>query len=225
MAEGARARLTEFEVRLPWTSVKKSWGPRREQWVAQVLSTLACETLGNLVLVLESALKSDTLDPSWATVHEHWKARVGAARTPEAIDRVVMELERAIQWNNLQLNRAGTIARPLPPSSICEDPSIPPPDGVPRATLRIMLLLRAMGVRSYSPAVVLQLYEAISIYLHLSIYLSMYVCGELVDRSIAPPRPCSSGRYHPRNTARTPETTATGTARQNRKLALPLLVR
>ena len=160
MAEGARARLTELEVRLPWTSVKKSWGPRREQWVSQVLSTLACDTLANLVLLLEGAIKTETFDPSWPDVRDEWKARVSAARTPEAIDQVVMQLERAIQWKGIQLNRAGTIARPLPAPSICDDPSLPPPDGIPRASLRIMLILRAMGIRSYSPAVVIQLCAA-----------------------------------------------------------------
>lgn len=164
MAEGARARLTELEVRLPWTSVKKSWGPRREQWVSQVLSTLACDTLANLVLLLEGAIKTETFDPSWPDVRDEWKARVSAARTPEAIDQVVMQLERAIQWKGIQLNRAGTIARPLPAPSICDDPSLPPPDGIPRASLRIMLILRAMGIRSYSPAVVIQLYEIMHAY-------------------------------------------------------------
>eukprot|EP00962_Isochrysis_galbana_P038238 scaffold13551_cov142-Isochrysis_galbana.AAC.2 len=156
-AEGTRARLTELEVRLPWTSVKKTWGPRREQWVREVLSTTSCESLSNLVLVLENALKTETLDPGWADVREEWKVSVSTARSPEAIDRMVYKLEHAIQWKDLQLNRAGTIARPLPPASICDDASAPPPDGLPRASLRIMLMLRAMGIRSYSPAVVLQL--------------------------------------------------------------------
>ena len=51
--EAAKARLTELEVRLPWTSVKKSWGPRREQWVSQVLAIVTSEALGAQLLSLE----------------------------------------------------------------------------------------------------------------------------------------------------------------------------
>lgn len=161
--EAAKARLTELEVRLPWTSVKKSWGPRREQWVSQVLAIVTSEALGAQLLSLEAAIKSETLEPTWQEAREGWKGRVGAAHSGEAVERLIIELERAVQWKLLQLNRAGTVARPLPPATAC-DGGGPPPEGVPRAALRIMLLLRAMGVRSYSPAVALQLYEVAHAY-------------------------------------------------------------
>ena len=120
--------------------------------------------------------------PAWSHLRAGWRARVEVGHLPGELDTSVRELEANIQWHRImQAELAAGLVRPpttpLPPP-LAEDcvPEVgmqpdgvetepePPPPGVPRAALRVLLLLREMGVGSYEPGVALQLLEVMHAY-------------------------------------------------------------
>ncbi|KAL3894519.1 MAG: hypothetical protein SGPRY_013788, partial [Prymnesium sp.] len=173
----ARKRLVELEDRVPWSAVKKSWGHRRADWVKQIEETLEASSISRLLLMLESALKLETFTSAWNINRDPWKVRVEqAVHNVSQLEEVVVELELAIQWDRILMGAAGQSSQqpsvgvlpsvPMPPPLGEMDPdALPePPVGVPRLALKIILLLRAMGVRDYEPSVVAMLLELVHSY-------------------------------------------------------------
>ena len=170
-------KMIELEDRLPWSTVKKSWRTRRLDWVAKVRRTFAFPALGRLLLQLEGAIKIEALSPAWSLCREGWRGRAEGTHTGEKLVAAVEELERAVQWDRFLAEARGAGSDPtysaanavpstgLPPP--IGDPGDPdgegtsaataPPQGVPRVAARMLLLLRALGVREYEPGVVVQL--------------------------------------------------------------------
>ena len=144
---------------------------RRGDWVKSVSSTLNCMALSKLLLMLEGALKSEALAPTWTLHRGAWRGRVEVAHLPRELDANVRELEHNIQWHRIMqvelaagLGRAPSTGLPLPLGAVEGAAEAEPPPGLPRAAQRVLLLLRAMGVRSYEPGVVLQLLEVMQSY-------------------------------------------------------------
>jgi transcription initiation factor TFIID subunit 9B len=149
--------------------------------VVNVQATLDCSTIGKLLMMLEAALKSEALQQSWTVARDGWRTRLVSGCTAAVLQQAVEELEGAIQWDRIMLHPDAQIARgralPTLPSlpspdemdtatdgeSAAAEPPVPP-EGVPRVALRMLLLLRAMGVRAHSPNVVLQLLEVMHTY-------------------------------------------------------------
>ena len=115
-----------------------------------------------------------------------WRARVEGGQLPRELETSVRELEQNIQWHRImQTELAAGLLRtpstPLPPplgqvagrpgpaaategeeGAAEEGAEAEPPPGLPRAALRVLLLLREMGVSRYDPGVALQLLEVAS---------------------------------------------------------------
>ena len=172
----------DLEEKIPWTAVKKSWNTRRGDWVNSVNATLNCIALSKLLLLLEAALKNEALAPTWGRDRTGWRARVEVGQLPSELETSVRELGENVQWSRImQAELAAGLVRPAttplpPPLGKVEDMMLDaegvenedgeeagdmpePPAGVPRAALRVLLLLREMGVGSYEPGVALQLLE------------------------------------------------------------------
>ena len=162
----ALVAAAELEKDLPWTSVKKTWTTRRQGWFNSVQNALGCDQLSKQVLVLEGALRMESVSPSWSQDREGWRSRVMAALSPELLDDAIAELDSAILWERIQhqtqpLTRGTPIPGSLDDAAFAAAEGLAPnmPEGVPRVAIRILLLLRAMGVRSHMPGVALQLLE------------------------------------------------------------------
>lgn len=166
-------RCAELEERIPWTAVKKSWITRRGDWVKSVQATLQIIALSKLLVMLEGALKTEALAPTWGLHRAAWRGRTEAGQLPNQLDASVRELEENIQWSRVAqaelaagLGRALSTGVPQPLGDLDDDAAAAaePPPGLPRSALRVLLLLRAMGVRQYEPGVVLQLLELMNAY-------------------------------------------------------------
>lgn len=167
--------------------MKKSWNTRRGDWVNSVNATLNCVALSKLLLHLEAALKTEALAPTWQRERAGWRARVEVGQLPRELEAGVRELDRNVQWARImQADLAAGLVRPastpLPPplgeieGMLLDSEGVEnedgeeagdmpgPPAGLPRAALRMLLLLREMGVSSYEPAVALQLLEVMHAY-------------------------------------------------------------
>lgn len=166
-------RCAELEERIPWTAVKKSWITRRGDWVNSVRATLHIMALSKLLAMLEGALKTEALAPTWGLARAAWRSRTEAGKLPNQLDASVRELEQNIQWSRVAqtelaagLGRALSTSVPQPLGDLddAEASSAELPPGLPRSALRVLLMLRAMGVRQYEPGVVLQLLELMNAY-------------------------------------------------------------
>lgn len=171
----ARRRLSAFEERVPWNAVKKIWAGRRQEWVQLVAESAVCAELTKQLMVLESMLKTDALSPSWLVQKASWRARMSICHEPRELELAVNELEAAILWQRILVAPDG---RPLSEAEIVSGhfgvggvPSVPlprslsaaapplPPEGVPRAAARMLVLMQSMGATQYEPKVIVQLLD------------------------------------------------------------------
>ena len=160
---------------MPWNAVKKMWAGRRGEWVSIVGGSAVCAELAQQLIVLESMLKTDALSPAWPVQKHSWRARMSACHEPNELELAVNELEQAILWQRIlvapdgrplsaaeiasgQYGVGGVPAVPLPPPLSVSAPMMPP-EGVPRAASRMLLLLHDMGAEKYDPKVVVQLLD------------------------------------------------------------------
>ena len=160
---------------MPWQAVKKQWENRRTEWVTAVVRAFACADLAKQLIFFESMLKSDTLSPNWNDAKTSWKARMSACHEPSELTAAITELDKAIQWSRIMVDKNG---RPLTAAEIASgqfgvggSPAVPvplplsvtapsnPPEGVPRAASRMLVLLQSMGARQFDPKVVIQLLD------------------------------------------------------------------
>lgn len=164
-----------LEERVPWKAVKKAWEIRRGEWLAVVGVTVDIGTMVQHLLVLESMLKTEALAQAWAVHKAAWRARLAACTAPAELERAVGEFEAAVQWSRYlvgpdgrPLTQAeiasgvgligGSTSAPLPPPLSRSAPP-EPPEGVPRAAARMLLLLQGMGVSQFDPNVAVQLLD------------------------------------------------------------------
>ena len=166
---------TVLEERVPWNAVKKLWAGRRGEYERIVGGSSVCSELAQQLLVLESMLKSDALSSAWPVQKTSWRARMSACHEPNELQLAVNELESAILWQRILVHQdgrplsaaeiasgqygvGGVPAVPLPPPLSVSAPAMPP-EGVPRAASRMLLLLHDMGAEKYDPKVVVQLLD------------------------------------------------------------------
>ena len=178
-----KRRVGEIEDRVPWNGVASGWAQQRGTWVEQLQSSeLSCAGLGSILLTFEGALLPESMAPPWAILREGWRGRIAASIFPEMFHTVIDDLEHAIEWHRIllppngrlvtqaglasaQLRNTGSVGLPRPIGALTGDEAArPPPEGLPRAAARMLLLLRAMGVRQYDPGVALQLLEIMNFY-------------------------------------------------------------
>lgn len=181
--------LAALEEKIPWTAVKKTWATRRNEWVTTVSNTQSCAAIARELLTLESMLKSETLASNWQVQKAVWRGRCAAVRSLTELKGVTGELDQAIQWQRIlvapdgrplteaeiasgQFGIGGLPPVPLPPPlSVAAPPN--PPEGVPRAASRILLLLQSMGAKQFDPKVVTQLLDV----------MQTWTCTVLLDAS------------------------------------------
>ena len=149
-------------MRVPWLCVKKTWSTRRQAWLSSVQTSHDCDNIAKLLLRFEGALKQDVFSPNWGKYAEAWRAQLGAERQSGAqVEAALDQLEGAIEWERI-------LATPqmsgVPVPSELDESLRCPPDGMPQVAVRMLLLLRSMGVRKFSPGVVVQLLEAMQAY-------------------------------------------------------------
>ena len=178
-----RRRVNEIEERVPWVGVASGWAEQRGAWVEQLQSQEpTCAGLGRILLTLEGALLPESMAPQWAFAREGWRGRVAASIFPEMLHIAIDDFEHAIEWHRIllapdgrfptqaglgsaELRNTGSVGLPRPIGALTgEEAARPPPEGLPRAAARMLLLLRAMGVRQYDPGVALQLLEVMHFY-------------------------------------------------------------
>lgn len=206
----ARRRLSALEERVPWNAVKKMWAGRRQEWVQIVGTSAVCSELAQQLIVLESMLKTDALSSAWPVQKNSWRARMSMCHEPKELELAVNELEAAIQWQRIlvapdgrplsaaeiasgQFGVGGVPSVPLPPPlSVAVPPN--PPEGVPRAAARLLVLLHSMGVQRYDPKVVVQLLDVMYVWsaavlLDASAYARMRVVPTTPQLAYAPEVP------------------------------------
>ena len=155
-------RSAEIETRVPWHSVKKTWNTKRQAWLAAVQASAHCDKLAKQLLKLENALKQEVFASSWAKSAETWRAQLRAeGQTGAQLELALEQLETAIEWGRLLLTPRLNGIRV--PSQLDETVECPP-DGMPQVAVRMLLLLRSMGVRKFAPGVVVQLLETMHRY-------------------------------------------------------------
>ena len=155
-----------------------------------VSMTAVCADLANQLVVLQTMLKTDALSTTWQLQHGSWRTRMMNCHEPKELELAVNELEQAIQWNKILINPAtgapltpadmatglygvgGAPSVQLPPPLATVAPPTPP-EGVPRAASRMLLLLHDMGAAKYDPKVAVQLLD----------FMYGYTAGILVDAS------------------------------------------
>ena len=210
MVDAARRQLMALEEKGPWPAVKKLWASRRNEWVSAVVGAYACSELAQQLMVLESMLKTDTLSPAWPVAKTSWKTRMSNCHEPSEFSAAVNELEGAIQWQRIlvapdgrpltaaeiasgQFGVGGTPSVPLPPPlSVLARPT--PPEGVPRAAARMLVLLQSMGARNFDPKVVIQLMDVMhgwtqAILLDAAAFARVRVLGTSTVQAASQPEP------------------------------------
>lgn len=202
--------LPALEEKIPWQAVKKIWGVRRTEWVTAVVGAFACAGLAQQLIVLESMLKTDTLSPTWPNAKTSWKNRMSSCHEPSELSAALNELDKAIQWQRIlvapdgrpltaaeiasgQFGVGGTPSVPVPPPlSVAAPPN--PPEGVPRAAARMLVLLQSMGARQFDPKVVVQLLDVMhswtaTILMDASNYARIRVLGTSGPQLASQPEP------------------------------------
>eukprot|EP00310_Coccolithus_braarudii_P025862 CAMPEP_0183332946 /NCGR_PEP_ID=MMETSP0164_2-20130417/1993_1 /TAXON_ID=221442 /ORGANISM="Coccolithus pelagicus ssp braarudi, Strain PLY182g" /LENGTH=304 /DNA_ID=CAMNT_0025501767 /DNA_START=12 /DNA_END=926 /DNA_ORIENTATION=- len=155
-------KLVELEARVPWQSVKKAWTTRRQSWLSAVSTSTDSDSLARLLLRLEQALKQDVFASSWPTHAESWRAQLHTEQqTCANVEEALEQLQLHIEWERILL---APDLNGVPVPSQLDETLEGPPDGLPQVAARMLLLLRSMGVRKFTPGVVVQLLEVMRCY-------------------------------------------------------------
>lgn len=95
-----RDELLELEDYIPWNAVVSSWTSKRTSWARRTRECLDARAVSRQLVVLESALTSNALEPEWrGSIRDEWAAELAKETDAHEVLEYLTEMEGQIKWS------------------------------------------------------------------------------------------------------------------------------